>query len=51
MADRGRPLPFKAREEIKQVRQHHSIRQTAKVLDVSRNTVRKYGGKFDPPQQ
>ncbi len=45
MASRGKPLPFKLREDIRQVRAHQSIRQTAKVLDVSRNTVRKYDEK------
>lgn len=42
MATSGRPIPFSLREQIKQVRAHQSIRQTAKVLELSRNTVRKY---------
>jgi transposase-like protein len=45
MADRGRPLPVQVREDIKKVLEHQSIRTTAKVLEVSRNTVRKYRGR------
>lgn len=52
MAKQGKPLPFKSREEIKLVRQHLSIRHTARVLEVSRNTVRKYlRASLTHPQQ
>lgn len=51
MAKRGTPLPATLRKEIRQVREHSSIRHTAKVLEISRNTVRKYGSKFDPPRK
>lgn len=45
MANRGRPLPFSMRQDIKRCLEHYSIRRTAKILEVSRNTVRKYSGK------
>lgn len=52
MAEQGKPLSFKAREAIKLVRQHQSIRHTARVLELSRNTVRKYlKGSLTHPQQ
>lgn len=43
MTNRGRPLPYTLREQIKQQRTAASIRRVAESLRVSPNTVRKYG--------
>jgi hypothetical protein len=42
MATRGTPLPANLLTRIRHARQHLSIRETARVWQVSRNTVRKY---------
>ena len=47
MAERGKPLSFALREQIKQQRQQAPIRAVAQKLHVSPNTVQKYSCKFD----
>lgn len=47
MAERGRPIPFSAREEIKARRESESLRAVASKVGVAVNTVRKYENKFD----
>lgn len=42
MTNRGRPLPFSLREQIKQLRAEKSLREVAAALGVAVNTVRKY---------
>jgi transposase-like protein len=42
MAKRGVPLPFAKRQEIKTLRETMGIKRTARALELSRNTVRKY---------
>lgn len=51
MADRGRPIPFSIRQQIAAhvCERRISERRTARLLDISRNTVRKYRTKFEPP--
>lgn len=46
MADRGRPIPFMLREQIKADRLQKTVRQIAAERAVSKTTVVKYGGKF-----
>lgn len=46
MAQRGRPLPFQVREQIKVLRPERTVREVAKTLQVSKNTVTKYASKF-----
>lgn len=43
MANRGRPLPFNLREQIKEQRREATVRVTAAMLGVSKTTVQKYG--------
>jgi response regulator of citrate/malate metabolism len=44
MADRGRPLPFAVREQIKADRQQGAtVRAVADARGVSKTTVQKYG--------
>ncbi len=45
MAERGRPLSFVKRQEIKTLRETMGIKRTARALEVSPNTVRKYAGR------
>lgn len=45
MAERGKPLRFNVREEIKVRREEHTVREVAKQLNVSKTTVQKYGTK------
>lgn len=46
MASRGRPLPFTQRQDIKtMLAQRQPVAMIARVLGLSRNTVRKYRGK------
>lgn len=42
MAERGKPLPYQLREEIKSRRERESVRDVAKQLNVSKTTVQKY---------
>jgi hypothetical protein len=42
MAEQGRTLSQDDQNRIRRLAQHNSIRQTAKMADVSRNTARKY---------
>lgn len=46
MADRGRPIPFSLKEEIKAKRQEATVRQTANELNLSKTTVQKYGSSL-----
>lgn len=46
MADRGKPIPFNLREQIKADRQQKTVRQVAAERAVSKTTVQKYSGKF-----
>lgn len=43
MAERGKPLPFNLREQIKQQRALETVRRVAGALGVSKTTVQKYG--------
>jgi response regulator of citrate/malate metabolism len=45
MAERGKPLPFYLREEIKSRRESETVREVAKQLNVSKTTVVKYKPK------
>lgn len=47
MAQRGRPLPFQVREQIKVLRPEKPLREVAKITKTAINTVRKYETKFD----
>lgn len=48
MARRGTPLPFDQRRMIQDFRRaRETIREIARKLGLSVNTVRKYEGKFD----
>jgi predicted transcriptional regulator len=51
MANRGSPLPFVQRQQIKELTERRvSERRAALLAGVSRNTVRKYRAKkFEPP--
>jgi len=42
MAERGKPLPFQTREEIKARRASETVREVARQLQVSKTTVQKY---------
>lgn len=46
MADRGKPISFTLRQQIKADRQEKTVRQVAAERAVSKTTVVKYGGKF-----
>jgi hypothetical protein len=46
MAERGKPISFSLREQIKADRQAKTVRQVATERAVSKTTVVKYGGKF-----
>lgn len=46
MADRGKPISFALREQIKADRQEKTVRQIAAERAISKTTVVKYGGKF-----
>jgi response regulator of citrate/malate metabolism len=46
MAERGKPIPFSLREQIKADRQEKTVRQIANERAISKTTVQKYGGKF-----
>lgn len=50
MAERGKPIPFSMREEIKSRRDESTVREVAKNLGVSKTTVQKYGNKFGTNQ-
>lgn len=43
MAERGKPIPFNLREQIKADRQEKTVRQIASERSVSKTTVVKYG--------
>lgn len=45
MADRGKPLSYDKRREIKTLRESMTIKRVARALELSRNTVRKYDRK------
>lgn len=45
MAERGRPLKFAIREQIKAQRQEATVRQVAREFGLSKTTVQKYGKK------
>lgn len=45
MAERGKPLKFDVREQIKARRAEATVRQVASELSVSKTTVQKYGKK------
>lgn len=47
MAERGKPLAFSKREEIKSRRPTEPLRKVAAEIGVAVNTVRKYERKFD----
>lgn len=51
MATRGAPLPIARRLEIQSLARNMPLRLVARVLGVSRNTVSKYAGKFEPPRR
>lgn len=42
MADRGKKLDEATQKQIKRLTQYMPIKQTARQLDVSKNTVKKY---------
>jgi response regulator of citrate/malate metabolism len=46
MAERGKPLSFATREQIKSRRAESTVRGVAKELKVSKTTVQKYGKQF-----
>lgn len=50
MADRGKPIPFSMRQEIKEARQQRRepVRQVAERLGVGTATVQKYGKQKNP---
>lgn len=43
MAERGKPLPFVLKQEIRQRRADATVREVARELQVSKSTVQKYG--------
>lgn len=45
MADRGKPLKFAIREQIKNLRQSMPLRKVAEAVGVAVNTARKYSAK------
>lgn len=45
MAERGKPIPFDVRAQIKDGRVLGTVRQVAAVLGLSKTTVQKYKGK------
>lgn len=45
MNNRGKPLPFRLREQIKQRRAWETVREVAKALRISKTTVQKYKPK------
>lgn len=51
MAQSGKPLPMVIRQTIREYLfdRRFSERRTAALLDLHRNTVRKYGKKCVPP--
>ena len=46
MAERGRPLAFAVREQVKELRATETVRRVAEQLRLSKTTVQKYQGKF-----
>lgn len=44
MAQRGKPLPFALKQEIRQRRAEKTVRTLASELRVSKTTVQKYSG-------
>lgn len=45
MSNRGKPLPWSVREEIKRLAADMSLSKVARELGVARDTVRKYAGR------
>jgi len=45
MAERGKPLPFGMKQEIRQRRTDATVRAVARELQVSKSTVQKYGNR------
>ena len=46
MAERGKPLSFNTREQIKAQRSERTVREVARNLAVSKTTVQKYSSKI-----
>jgi uncharacterized protein YjcR len=51
MAERGKPLPFTNRAEIKQLTATMPIKVVARALGMSPNTIRKYKSSLNPSAQ
>lgn len=45
MAERGKPIPFDLRLQIKEKRATETVRHVANELSISKTTVQKYGKK------